>query len=109
MLLLARSLGNSYRHRKAGGNNRLVSITLKRVKNYVGYPDSTEEKIRQEFVGRSDGGGGAAVDELLLAELQHYGLGKERTREEYYKFANLKIDTEHDAVDCKNHFDLSQY
>ena len=93
------------RHRKAGGNNRLVSITLKRVKNYVGYPDSTEEKIRQEFEGRS----GSAVDELLLAELQHYGLGKERTREEYYKFANLKIDTEHDAVDCKNHFDLSQY
>ena len=77
------------------------------MKNYVGYPDSTDEKIRQEFEGHS--AGSAAVDELLLAELQHYGLGTERTREEYYKFANLKIDTEHDAVDCKNHFDLSQY
>ena len=75
---------------------------LKRIKHYVGYPDATKDKIRQDF----DGDGN--VDELLLTELQHYGLGTERTREEYFKFANLKIDTEHDAVDCLNHFDLSK-
>ena len=96
------SLSHTHRHRKSGGNNKLVEIMLKRVKNFVGYPDSTVDKIRQEFDGTGNGG----VDELLLTELEHYGLGTERTREEYFKFANLQIDTEHDAVDCKNHFNL---
>lgn len=77
---------------------------LRRVKNFVGYPDSTIELIQQEFNDKGDGNGN--VDELLLTELQHYGLGTERTREEYYKFAHLKIDTEHNAVDCMNRFNL---
>ena len=54
----------------------------------VGYPDATLEKIKKENI------------ELVLKDIEHYGLGSERSWSEYMEFAHMSIDEEHDAIKC---------
>ena len=56
----------------------------------VGYPDATLEKIKQEDI------------ELVLKDIDHYGLGSERSWSDYMEFAHMSIDEEHDAIKCRN-------
>ena len=56
----------------------------------TGYPDSRLEQIKQQKI------------EYVLQDIEHYGLGKVRTREEYMNFAGLVIDDENAALDCKH-------
>eukprot|EP00523_Entomoneis_sp_CCMP467_P015487 CAMPEP_0168765438 /NCGR_PEP_ID=MMETSP0725-20121227/324_1 /TAXON_ID=265536 /ORGANISM="Amphiprora sp., Strain CCMP467" /LENGTH=616 /DNA_ID=CAMNT_0008814691 /DNA_START=1 /DNA_END=1851 /DNA_ORIENTATION=+ len=71
-----------------GMNNILQHKVIKRTKHMVGYPDSSLDKIQQEGI------------EVVLTDIEHYGLGKERTWQEYLDFAFMSIDEEHDIIVC---------
>ena len=77
-------------YRGSANNNVLQKPVIKRVKNMVGYPDATSEMIKKEDI------------DLVLIDIDHYGLGSERSWSEYLEFANMHIDEEHDAIQCKN-------
>ena len=62
-------------------NNGLQGRIVERVKNLVGYPESTSAKIV------------AKGDALVLLDQEHYGLGSERTLEEYMKLTNIDVNT----------------
>jgi len=74
---------------RAGMNTKLQGSVIKRIKHMVGYPDATLEKIK---VGKI---------EFVLENLDQYGLGTTRTRDEYMKFAGLEVDEKHAALQCK--------
>ena len=76
------------RHKKGGMNNRVQSRIIKRIKHFVGYPDATKEEIASEGF------------EFILTDMEHYGLGKIRTWDDYMKFANLSVDTKNKAIAC---------
>jgi len=63
---------------------------IKRVKHLVGYPDSSLEKIKEEKL------------EYVLTDLEHFGLGKTRSWQEYMDFAYMSIDEEKDVIVCKH-------
>ena len=63
-------------------------VSVHRVKHMVGYPDSTLEKIKEEDI------------ELVLEDIEYYGLGSERSWAEYMEFANMKIDEQNDVIRC---------
>ena len=77
-------------YRGSANNNVLQKPVIKRVKNMVGYPDATSEMIKKEDI------------DLVLIDIDHYRLGSERSWSEYLEFANMHIDEEHDAIQCKN-------
>ena len=60
-------------------NNGLQGHVIHRVKNLVQYPESSDEIVK---------GNG---DEMVLTDRQHYGLGSERTLEEYMKLTNIDV------------------
>jgi len=69
-------------------NNYLQGKVIRRVKNLVGYPGSTTEKIE------TDG------SSIILTESEHYGLGSVRSWDDYMKFTNLTIDEKNDMIVC---------
>jgi hypothetical protein len=73
----------------SANNNVLQAPVIKRVKNMVGYPDSTLDIIERDEM------------EIVLTGIEHYGLGTTRSWEEYLDFANMHIDEQNDAIECK--------
>jgi len=69
------------------GNNRLQEPVINRVKHLLGYPEALG-KIQEEQM------------EVVLTGFDTYGLGKEKTREEYMEYAHMKIDLAHNAIMC---------
>jgi len=74
--------------KKGFQNNYLQGRIIRRVKNLVGYPGSTTDKIE------TDG------SSIILTELEHYGLGSVRSWDDYMKFTNLTIDEKNDIIVC---------
>jgi len=60
-----------------GINTKLQRRMLMRVKNLVGYPEANKENMNQRD------------DSNILLEIDHYGMGKARTREAYLEFAGI--------------------
>ena len=54
----------------------------------VGYPDSSLEVIKNEGI------------ELVLEDIEHYGLGTERSWEAYMEFAHMEVDKDKDVIVC---------
>lgn len=73
---------------RPGMNNKLQVPLIKRLKHLAGYPDATLEKIK------------SAGLEYVLIDMEHYGVGHERTLQEYMQFAGISVDKEHDALTC---------
>ena len=61
---------------------------IKRIKHMVGYPDASMDKIKEEDI------------EFVLQDIEYYGLGTDRTWDEYMEFTNMSIDPDHDAIVC---------
>ena len=80
------SVGRLFGRPGPGFNTRLQKKIIKRVKNLVGYPEVSSEEVKK------DG------DELVLTDLEFYGMGTERTREAYVDFTNIDFSTK----SCKN-------
>jgi len=75
------SVGRVFGRPGPGFSNALQLKIIKRVKHLVGYKDCcTEEKLRE------DG------EETVLEEVEHYGFGNVRTREEYLDWAAIDVD-----------------
>ncbi len=74
---------------RPGMNNNLQGPVIKRLKNLAGYPDATLDQLK------------AAGLEFLLIDMEHYGVGKERTLEEYLEFAGISPDKKNNALQCK--------
>ena len=75
---------------RPGMNNKLQGPVIKRIKHMVGYPDASIEKIKEQNI------------EFVLEKADEYGLGTNRTMEEYMEFAGLSVDKKHDALQCHN-------
>lgn len=82
------SVGRVYGRHGAGFNTRLQGPILKRIKHMVGYTDATIEKIKAE------------KHEFVLQDLDYYGLGKQRSMEDYLEFAGITIDEKDDSLKC---------
>ena len=54
----------------------------------VGYPDSNLETIQSEGT------------EFILKDIEYYGIGSERSWQDYMDFAHMSIDKEHDVIVC---------
>ena len=75
------SVGRLFGRPGPGFSNQLQLRLIKRVKHLVGYKDCcTREKLT------ADG------DELVLTDVEHYGFGDVRSREEYLNWANINVD-----------------
>jgi UDP-GlcNAc:polypeptide alpha-N-acetylglucosaminyltransferase len=74
---------------RPGMNNKLQGPVIKRLKHLAGYPDATLEKIK------------AAGIEYVLMDMEHYGVGTERTLEDYFEFTGIYVDEKNDALQCK--------
>jgi len=64
-----------------GFNTQLQKITLQRLKHMLGYDDSSLEHMTQSGASK------------VLLDIEHYGMGQKRTRQEYLQLTN--IDMEH--------------
>lgn len=60
-------------------NSHLQWKVIHRIKNLVGYEESTEEKIERQGL------------EVVLRELEHYGPGTKRTLEDYLKLTKIDV------------------
>lgn len=75
------SVGRLFGRPGPGFSNELQAKLIKRVKHLVGYKDCcSREKLEAEG------------SELVLHEVDHYGFGTVRTREEYLKWSNIDVD-----------------
>jgi hypothetical protein len=60
-------------------NTRLQKHVIRRIKHLVGYPTDSLQEIQQ------------AGDEIVLTDLDYYGNGKVRSREEYLNLTNIDV------------------
>ena len=67
-------------------NTRLQQHVIRRIKHMVGYPSDSIAEIEN------------ANDEIVLADIEHYGMGKVRTREAYLALTFIDPVKE----ECKN-------
>lgn len=76
-------------------NTRLQKHVIRRIKHLVGYPTDSLEDIKQ------------AGDEIVLTDMEYYGIGQVRTREQYLNLTNIDVFKEecHPMHWC-NHGDL---
>ncbi|KAL9190558.1 hypothetical protein ACHAXT_000264 [Thalassiosira profunda] len=75
------SVGRLFGRPGPGFSNQLQLRLIKRVKYLVGYKDCcTREKLQREG------------DELVLTDVEHYGFGDVRSREEYLKLTKIDVD-----------------
>ena len=70
------SVGRTFK-RGLGFSNRLQSQVVNRIKHLVGYPEITQSYLDGIGIGH------------ILEEMEHYGLGTERTGAEYAEWANI--------------------
>mmetsp|Transcript_16836 Transcript_16836/g.21290 ORF Transcript_16836/g.21290 Transcript_16836/m.21290 type:complete len:607 (-) Transcript_16836:50-1870(-) len=70
-------------------NNKIQGKVIKRLKNLAGYPDATVESIQKDNIA------------YVLTDMEYYGVGKERTLEQYMEFAGIHVDKENNALACK--------
>lgn len=75
------SVGRMFGKPGPGFSNQLQLRLIKRVKHLVGYKDCCS---REKLV--EDG------DELVLMDVEHYGFGDVRSREDYLKWAAIDVD-----------------
>eukprot|EP00546_Thalassionema_frauenfeldii_P017202 CAMPEP_0178898490 /NCGR_PEP_ID=MMETSP0786-20121207/2361_1 /TAXON_ID=186022 /ORGANISM="Thalassionema frauenfeldii, Strain CCMP 1798" /LENGTH=564 /DNA_ID=CAMNT_0020569217 /DNA_START=323 /DNA_END=2017 /DNA_ORIENTATION=- len=68
---------------------RAQAKVLKRIKHMVGYPDAKRESIEKEGI------------EVVLTEIEEYGIGKERSWNEFLEFASMEIDEANKRVICR--------
>lgn len=61
-----------------------------RIKHMMGYPKFTLEDIKQMQTQHSNNDEESYYNPIL--EVEHYGLGNVRTREEYLKFAEIDLE-----------------
>lgn len=61
------------------GNNQLQGKVIERVRNLLGYPESSREIIEQSGY------------EMVLKDQEYYGLGNERTMEEYMSWVGIDV------------------
>jgi len=67
-------------HRKSGlGNNELAHTVILRIMNLAGYPQAERAKVEREGNG------------LVFKDMEMYGLGKERSFEDYMKLAGISV------------------
>ena len=59
--------------------NKLQIEVIQRVKHFMGYPEATRKLIEENY------------NVLVLADVEHYGLGHNRTREAYIELAGLDL------------------
>lgn len=87
------SVGRLFGRPGPGFSNILQKRMIKRVKHLVGYNDCCS---REKLV--EDG------DELVLMDVEHYGFGDVRSREEYLSWANIDVDKKkcHSIKWCNN-------
>lgn len=64
---------------RPGMNNIITNRVIKRIKHIVLYPEATLSQITAEN------------DRIMLSDVTHYGLGTERTGEEYLKLTNIDM------------------
>lgn len=77
------SVGRLFGKPGPGFSNQLQLKLIKRVKYLVGYKDCcTREKLKEEG------------SELVLQEVDYYGFGNVRTREEYLEWALIDVDNQ---------------
>jgi len=62
--------------------------TIRRIKNLCGYPLHSKEKIEAEDIG------------FILADIEKYGLGSERSWEEFMNFAGMTVNHENGDLVC---------
>lgn len=75
------SVGRLFGRPGPGFSNQLQLKLIKRVKHLVGYKDCcTREKLIENG------------EELVLMDVEHYGFGDERSREQYLEWANIDVD-----------------
>mmetsp|Transcript_5335 Transcript_5335/g.8397 ORF Transcript_5335/g.8397 Transcript_5335/m.8397 type:complete len:615 (+) Transcript_5335:126-1970(+) len=67
---------------------RAQAKVLKRVKHMVGYPDAKREKIEQEGI------------DVVLTEIEEYGVGTKRSWKEFMEFANMEMNEEKSIIVC---------
>jgi hypothetical protein len=66
-------------HRGIGFSTRIQDQVVNRVKHLVGYPEVTPVALKKIGLGH------------VLIEMNHYGLGTNRTREEYITLTNINF------------------
>eukprot|EP00586_Coscinodiscus_wailesii_P020892 CAMPEP_0172519120 /NCGR_PEP_ID=MMETSP1066-20121228/291225_1 /TAXON_ID=671091 /ORGANISM="Coscinodiscus wailesii, Strain CCMP2513" /LENGTH=572 /DNA_ID=CAMNT_0013301641 /DNA_START=158 /DNA_END=1876 /DNA_ORIENTATION=+ len=64
-------------------NNRIQKPVIQRVKHLVGYKSATKEIIKKDGL------------DVVLTDMDYYGMGKERTWDEFMTFANMKATEDH--------------
>jgi len=74
------TVGRTFHRPGPGFNTKLQTVTIHRIKNMVGYAESSREVLEK------------AGNEIVLADLEYYSMGKERTREEYLEFTKIDVD-----------------
>eukprot|EP00547_Thalassionema_nitzschioides_P001033 CAMPEP_0194209722 /NCGR_PEP_ID=MMETSP0156-20130528/7738_1 /TAXON_ID=33649 /ORGANISM="Thalassionema nitzschioides, Strain L26-B" /LENGTH=550 /DNA_ID=CAMNT_0038936933 /DNA_START=136 /DNA_END=1789 /DNA_ORIENTATION=+ len=72
---------NQFWH-KPSMNNLVQGKAIQRLKHMVGYPTASLQTIHAKGI------------DVILLDMEHYGVGKERTFQEYLEFANMQIDGE---------------
>lgn len=73
---------------RPGMNNKLQLPLIKRLKHLAGYPGYDVETLKEEG------------HEFVLQDLQLYGVGKEKTLEEYMAWAGISVDKAHNSLQC---------
>lgn len=82
------SVGRTFGRPGPGLNSKLQGPVIKRIKHLVGYSDATLEKIRD------------SNEEFVLQDLDYYGLGKTKSRDEYLTFAGITVNEKNNSLQC---------
>lgn len=69
-------------------NNKLQKPVIERLKYLAGYPGSNRGALERRGLG------------YVLEDVEHYGVGKERTLKEYMTFAGITVDEKNNALRC---------
>ena len=77
------SVGRTWGQPGPGLMNELEAKVIDRIKHVVGYPESSEEKIEEKGLS------------FLLRDLDIYGIGSERSFDDYMKLTNINMQTSH--------------
>ena len=77
------SVGRTWGQPGPGLMNQLEANVIDRIKYLVGYPESSKEKIDEKGLS------------FLLRDLDIYGIGSERSFEDYMKLTNINMQTKH--------------
>jgi hypothetical protein len=82
------SVGRTFGRPGPGLNSKLQGPVIKRIKHLVGYSDATLENIRD------------SNEEFVLQDLDYYGLGTTKSRDEYLTFAGITVNKKNNSLQC---------